>query len=537
MTPKSLRCAIYTRKSSEEGLEQDFNSLHAQREACEAYVLSQAGEGWKALKTAYDDGGVSGGTMERPGLKQLLADVNDGKVDVVVVYKVDRLTRSLTDFARIVEAFDRHGVSFVSVTQAFNTTTSMGRLTLNVLLSFAQFEREVTGERIRDKIAASKKKGLWMGGNLPLGYDASGRTLTINEAEVEQVRYIFKRYLELKSVHVLARELKDAGIVSKRRINKSGVVIGGGSMTRGPLFHLLSNRVYRGQITHKDAVYPGVHPPIVDAELFEAAQALLQSNRRRRTAPSRRRLQAPLTGKLFDEVGEPMSPTTANGRRGRSYRYYVSTSLQKGAVGSEAGELRRLPADALEAWLKSLLDRLHVTGGSKPFEQLMRVEVRRTSAVLTLTPLGPGEANDRFQLVSGVLGEGERAWLGDAGELSIWVPVRLRFRGGSKQVLGAPGRTSRVRPDRALIVALRRAHRLMRRADAAPYLEPSPGAAADTIRSPYERKLVALGYLAPDIQDAILLGLQPVDLTLAKLLSQPLSPDWERQRQAYGFSR
>ena len=253
---RKARCAIYTRKSTEEGLEQDFNSLDAQREACEAFIESQKHEGWVNLPIHYDDGGYSGGTMERPALQRLLADIRGSKVDVVVVYKIDRLTRSLLDFAKIVEVFDAHGVAFVSVTQAFNTATSMGRLTLNVLLSFAQFEREVTGERIRDKIAASKKKGMWMGGYPPLGYDVKERKLVVNEAEAETVRYIFRRYQELRSVLLLKEHLDAAGIVSKRRTAPDGRTYGGKPIARGALYLMLQNRIYRGEIVHKDQTYP-----------------------------------------------------------------------------------------------------------------------------------------------------------------------------------------------------------------------------------------------------------------------------------------
>jgi site-specific DNA recombinase len=263
-----LRCAIYTRKSSEEGLEQEFNSLDAQREACGSYVRSQKHEGWRALPQVYDDPGYSGGNMERPALQRLLADIVASRIDVVVVYKVDRLTRSLADFAKIVEVFDANKVSFVSITQAFNTTTSMGRLTLNVLLSFAQFEREVTGERIRDKIAASKKKGLWMGGQPALGYDIKDRKLVVNEAEAETVRAIFRRYLELGSVRELKTMLDAEGVISKRRTTADGDAYGGQSFSRGALYQMLRNRVYRGEIVHKGAAYPGEHPRIVDEELW-----------------------------------------------------------------------------------------------------------------------------------------------------------------------------------------------------------------------------------------------------------------------------
>jgi site-specific DNA recombinase len=284
---RKVRCAIYTRKSTEEGLEQDFNSLDAQREACEAFILSQKHEGWVALPTPYDDGGYSGGTLQRPALQRLLADIRGSKMDVVVVYKIDRLTRSLLDFAKIVEVFDAHDVAFVSVTQAFNTATSMGRLTLNVLLSFAQFERELTGERIRDKIAASKKKGIWMGGYPPLGYDVKDRKLVVNEAEAKTVRYIFHRYQELRSVRLLKEHLDEAGIVSKRRTAPDGRPYGGKPIARGALYLMLQNRIYRGEIVHKDEAYPGEHEPIVDDDLWQGGADYLgdksgRSGRRQR---------------------------------------------------------------------------------------------------------------------------------------------------------------------------------------------------------------------------------------------------------------
>ena len=274
---KRVNCAIYTRKSSDEGLEKEFNSLDAQREACAAYVLSQKHAGWAALPDQYDDGGLSGGTLERPALQRLLTDIASGKVQIVVVYKVDRLTRSLADFAKIVDVLDSHGASFVSVTQSFNTTTSMGRLTLNMLLSFAQFEREIAGERIRDKIAASKAKGMWMGGNVPLGYDVKERKLIVNTAEAETVRMIFRRYAELGSVRILAEELSGLGIVSKRREGAGGVLAGGNRFSRGALYTLLQNPVYRGEIGHQGKVYPGQHEPIVEAEHWKLVQEKLAS--------------------------------------------------------------------------------------------------------------------------------------------------------------------------------------------------------------------------------------------------------------------
>src|SRR5271155_5363069 len=304
--PRGHRCAIYTRKSSEEGLEQDFNSLHAQREACEAFIKSQTSEGWKLIKTAYDDGGLSGGTMERPALRRLLADIGDGLIDTVVVYKVDRLTRSLADFAKMVELFDAHRVSFVAVTQQFNTTTSMGRLTLNVLLSFAQFEREVTGERIRDKIAASKKNGIWMGGTVPLGYDWCARRLVVNDAEAPTVRLIFERYLKLRSVRRLKEELSRDGIVSKVRVSKKGNQSGGQPFGRGALYELLANPIYLGEIRHRKVRHPGQHPAIVDRKLWERVQHQLREQTAHHRTIDRGAVSSPLAGKLFDENGEPL---------------------------------------------------------------------------------------------------------------------------------------------------------------------------------------------------------------------------------------
>jgi DNA invertase Pin-like site-specific DNA recombinase len=276
--PRRLHCAIYTRKSSEEGLEQEFNSLDAQREACEAYIKSQAGEGWHLIRTHYDDGGISGGTLDRPALQQLLADIKARKVDTVVVYKVDRLTRSLADFAKIVEVFDRRGVSFVSVTQQFNTTSSMGRLTLNMLLSFAQFEREVTGERIRDKIAASKRKGMWMGGFVPLGYDAKDRSLVINEPEAETVRAVFRLYLEHGNVRRVKDEADRLGLATKVRKTENGRMRGGRPLSRGYIYKLLGNPLYAGRIAHKGEVYEGLHEAIIYAETWEAVQRKLAGN-------------------------------------------------------------------------------------------------------------------------------------------------------------------------------------------------------------------------------------------------------------------
>ena len=334
---RRLRCAIYTRKSSEEGLEQEFNSLHAQREACEAYISSQKSEGWALVRDQYDDGGISGGTLERPALQQLLADIEDGLVDVVVVYKIDRLSRSLMDFSKLVEVFDRNGVTFVSVTQSFNTTTSMGRLTLNILLSFAQFEREVIGERIRDKVAASRKRGIWMGGYVPLGYDVQDRKLLVNDAEAASVRRIVERFVELGSATVLARELRHEG-----SRNKQGTLI-----DKGYLYRLLKNRVYRGEAVHKGKAYPGEHDAIIDEALWDRVHAILQESPRKRANNSRAQTPALLKGLIFSENGAAMTPTSTK-KGDKLYRYYVSMDVIRNRETGEETAPMRLAAGMVE---------------------------------------------------------------------------------------------------------------------------------------------------------------------------------------------
>jgi DNA invertase Pin-like site-specific DNA recombinase len=349
-----LRCAIYARVSTDQGLEQDFNSLDAQREACTAYIRSQANEGWVLVPTPYDDGGYSGGNLDRPALKALLEAVAAKRIDVIVVYKVDRLTRSLADFAKLVEAFDASGVSFISITQSFNTTTSMGPLTLNMLLSFAQFEREVTGERIRDKIAASKKKGIWVGGVVPLGYQVVERKLVIDDQEAETVRFIFRRYLELGSLGTLIDDLRQNRIVTRVRALATGRVVGGVSFTRGPLDYLLKNRMYLGEINHGPNSYPGEHPAIVDRGLFEAVQARLAAQAAA-SGYRRSRSDALLTGKLFDHLGRPMTRSHAV-KGGVRYRYYITRASTRPGGGRDT-TIVRLPApDVEEAIFNALED-------------------------------------------------------------------------------------------------------------------------------------------------------------------------------------
>ena len=373
------RCAIYTRKSSEEGLDQNFNSLHAQRQACEAFVKSQAGECWRLIKTAYDDGGFSGATLDRPALKALLEHVKEKRIDVVVVYKVDRLTRSLADFAKIVEIFDAHGVSFVAVTQQFNTTTSMGRLTLNVLLSFAQFEREVTGERIRDKIAASKQKGMWMGGTPPLGYDLRDRHLVVNKAEAETVRLIFRLYIELKTLRRVREELDRKSVLSKQWASRGGVRHGGYAFGRGALYHLLANPIYVGEIRHKSVTYPGQHEAIIERATWHRVQEMLSKKATHPRGQTVRKGGGMLMGKLFDESGEPLYSCWAK-KGQRRYRYLVSKRLVKGTAKPDDGGWR-LPAERTEqAVIVGIRRILSDRGATGLNPQSLRFCCRRTHA-------------------------------------------------------------------------------------------------------------------------------------------------------------
>jgi len=548
MKPPMVRCAIYTRKSSEEGLDQAFNSLDAQREACEAYVLSQTGEGWSALRDRYDDGGISGGTMERPALKRLLADIAAGKVDTVVVYKIDRLTRSLNDFARIVDVLDRAGASFVSVTQAFNTTTSMGRLTLNVLLSFAQFEREVTGERIRDKIAASKAKGMWMGGNPPLGYDPptdkATRSLVVNEPEAETVRLIFRRYLEVGSVNLLVRSLSADGIRSKAWVSTRGRAMGGQAFSSGALRHLLKNRIYLGEIVHKDAAYPNAHPAIVDPEVFNAVQDRLAAG-----AGKTRRLRTGegtglLTGVIFDALGRPMSPTISYGRGGRCYRYYVSAPLQKGGDPSD-GTMRRVPGATVDAFVLDTVSRLarRPVARSDLRDLLRRTELHADHVRLRLSRSSltgqMREPQADLAMVGRRLQPGETIDIDerDPGHIDVNIPARLKTRGGRSWMVMPDGAApaGRARIDQTLVWGLSRAHSIVSAMALRPDGRAINGQAGKAAASPYERAMAGLTFLAPDIQAAIIAGRQPAGLKLEHILRSRIPLAWADQRALYGF--
>ncbi|MBI1394023.1 MAG: hypothetical protein GC152_14905 [Alphaproteobacteria bacterium] len=528
MSKQTKRCALYTRKSTDEGLDQAFNSLDAQREACSAFVKSQASERWREIKTRYDDGGWSGGTLERPALQRLIADVEAGKIDVVVVYKIDRLSRSLADFVRLVETFDRCDVTFVSVTQAFNTTTSMGRLTLNILLSFAQFEREMTGERIRDKIAASKAKGLWVGGSPPLGYDPPGpgeRILRVNEAEAETLRSIFRDYLALGSVNDLRRHLARRGVCSKRRTTRNGREVGGVPFSRGALFHLLSNEIYRGRIVHKGEVHEGLHRAIVDDELFAAVQKKLRQGSRKRPRRQRNVASSTLTGRIFDADGAPMTPAFGYGKQGKIYRYYVSSPLHQNGradrpdAGGDAGAIRRVPAPAIEGFVQDAVGRF---ADRDDLGAAIRIEVRKRTVELLL-------ASRCLPIAATRLGENEHAAL-DANDpelLRIVLPVRMRPRGGRtviENVSAAPAAML----DRKLVQALKKAHAMLERGnDRKAVLNEAPASA-------YQRRLIHLAFLAPELQRAILDGRQPSGLTLSKLLSSRPPASWAKQIELYG---
>jgi DNA invertase Pin-like site-specific DNA recombinase len=563
----TVRCAVYTRKSSEEGLEQEFNSLQAQREACEAFINSQRHEGWVCLRTAYDDGGFSGATMDRPALRQLLADLTAGRVDTVVVYKIDRLTRSLADFAKIVEILDARGASFVSVTQQFNTTTSMGRLTLNVLLSFAQFEREVIGERIRDKIAASKRNGMWMGGVPPLGYQAQNGKLVIVDSEAEIVRFIFRRYAELGSVRLLKDELEARGIQSKLRTSASGRISGGTPFARGALYLMLRNRIYRGEIVHKEQSYVSEHTPIIDQPLWDAVRAQLGANAAQRNEGGKTRQPSLLAGMLFDRDGNRMTPSHAV-KQGTRYRYYVSGSLiTKDRTENSAG--LRIPAVEIEQHVNSQVHRWLLDPGSihkstsarladasmqqrlvaraaeigKRWPELPAARKRAVLAALIERIEVSVEQIDirlrppRLGALLDVAATPLQSMTDDETEI-LSVPVRLRRAGREiRMVIDGTDPFAAAKPDARLIKLLLRARRFnatLFHGEGIPF---AVLAQREGVSRSYFTRLVRLSYLAPDITQAILDGRQPPDLTAEKLLAHSRLPlAWHDQRTLLGFA-
>lgn len=565
MSSKStLRCAVYTRKSTEDGLEQEFNSLEAQREACEAFVASQASLGWKVSKTRYDDGGLSGGTMDRPALQALLEEIRTGRIDIIVVYKIDRLTRSLMDFAKMVEIFDRHEVSFVSVTQQFNTTSSMGRLTLNVLLSFAQFEREVTAERIRDKIAASKKKGMFMGGCVPIGYDARDRKLVINEGEARTIRQIFALYLDLQSVRALKEKLDAEGVLTKRRTSRGGSVTGGKPFSRGNLYQLLKNPIYVGKIAHKGETYVGQHEAIIDNETWDRTQELLTGNAPKRTDDRNRQSLHLLRGILFDETRDRLTPST-NTKNGVRYPYYVSHRLMQSRRKDQDGW--RLPAKHLDGLVLSILQE-HLSRPARLLQLIPsgsvsaeRVPALQSSAQDLMRALESEAPNTRNELIKTFIpkitvshealnievapdallnllmsdrGAVSHTQLSETQTISVshqlkrrGVETRIVINGEHKQPRGV---------DANLIKLIAEATFWMEDLTSGKYGSISELADGLKLDRNEVSRTLPLAYLSPAIVTSILEGSQPADLTandLKRLTNLPMN--WAEQASALGF--
>jgi site-specific DNA recombinase len=549
------RCAIYTRKSSEEGLEQEFNSLAAQREACEAFIRSQRNEGWVWVRTRYDDGGFSGGNLERPALQRLVADIRAGRIDIVVVYKVDRLTRSLADFARLVELFDAEAVSFVSVTQQFNTTSSMGRLTLNVLLSFAQFEREVTGERIRDKIAASKKKGMWMGRNVPLGYDASERTLVINPAEADSVRSIFALYRELGCVRRVKEEADRLGLRTKCRTTATGTERGGKLFSRGHLYTLLANPIYTGQIAHKGELHPGQQPALIDDETWSTVRDQLAAN----TSDHRRKAKAAEPSLLVDARGERLTPSHAV-KKGRRYRYYVSAALITDAGTDRAQGCRLAAREIEEAVIRILADALNSPArlverfgaAGIPGDQIRKLLSRAARMAAALGGSSGERAKTVRELVEKIIVDEKTIIIklrrglllgGDvsssaseaSSDSSVELTATAAFtRRGAETKLVLPGLAPQKhssRCDPALIKAIARGRAWFEELATGRARSLQELAKRDGIARRYIRRLIGLAFLSPQLVEAILQGRQPVELTTTRLTEFDLPLDWTEQHK------
>lgn len=554
---KKIRCAIYTRKSSEEGLEQEFNSLDAQYEACAAYIVSQKAEGWVLLPERYDDGGISGGTLDRPGLQRLLADIDRGTVDQILVYKIDRLTRSLADFAKMVDRLDAAGTSFVSVTQSFNTATSMGRLTLNMLLSFAQFEREVTAERIRDKIAASKKKGLWMGATVPLGYAADGRSLKIAEPDAAVIRTIYDLYLKYQNARIVKEAVDALGLKTPVRTLISGRVKGGAAFSYGHVHYILTNPVYAGRIRHHAKVYPGQHPPLIDPEVWDSIQKQLQGDAAKgRTFTKRNRNGArasasPLAGKIYDQTGDRLTPSHSKTAKGRKLRYYVSHRLVRGTSARDPSGWR-LPAPELEDKVADLirwhLNQPQVRAGvlsDAAADETAEIGIR-LAEVATAIPEKATEAKrfciafvDRIDIAPGeicIALSGDhlaKSLEVDAARinedlLTFRSPFQHRKRGvETKLIIG----DEPAEIDETLLRNIARAHRyfdLVRSGKTFAEI-----AEIEAVSKRRVQQVVELAFLAPDVIRAVREGRQPVGMTSDRLKRHAFSPIWTEQRDAF----
>ncbi|MGB9366214.1 MAG: recombinase family protein [Xanthobacteraceae bacterium] len=545
---KRVRCVIYTRVSTEYGLEQDFNSLDAQRDAAEAYIRSQAHDGWTLVRTRYDDGGFSGGSTDRPALQQLLADIGDGKVDVIVVYKVDRLTRSLADFAKLVELFDSHGVSFVSVTQQFNTTTSMGRLTLNVLLSFAQFEREITSERIRDKIAASKRKGIWVGGMVPLGYTVRDRKPVIVEEEAERVRFIFNRYMELAGIGPLLTDLRKRKVHTKIRELSTGRTIGGIPFTRGSLGHLLRNRFYIGEVSYKGEICAGEQPPILDRAAFDAVQAKL-ADQRNSEQVKRASSEALLIGKLFDDRGNRMTPSHAR-KGGRKYRYYISSPLIQGTP-ERLGAVKRVPAVELESKVVNAVRQHLNADATLSAAELIAEHIDRVT-------IESGEIAVWFRAVvdSTAQQEGEAPTRGQGGKQTAVVALRPKPPQASARasdVLRIPWAKTAMKRQRAvlppddpsadrrpiradsrnkLLQSIARGRRWLAELQSGA-LDAEAIARRDGCSKRHVNMTISLAFISPELVQAAADGMLPRGVGVARLIDAPAV--WTRQLEMLGF--
>lgn len=538
---RRIRCAIYTRKSSEDGLEQDFNSLDAQREACEAYIASQKHEGWELLPDHYDDGGISGGHLDRPALQRLMQAVDEKRVDQIVVYKIDRLTRSLADFAKLVDRLDAAETSFVSVTQSFNTATSMGRLTLNMLLSFAQFEREVTAERIRDKIAASKRKGMWMGGSVPLGYQANGRTLIIKEAEAKTIRVLYGLYLEHGNIRKVKERAEELNLRSRRRERTDGRVSGGKHFDRGHLQHILSNPVYAGRIRHKKQVYEGQHPALIDPDVWDKVQQMLQSGAAIARGSKQKATRSLLAGKLFDETGDLLTPSHSR-KKGRRLRYYISRRLVKDRSRKHPNAWR-LPAEQVEGMLDELV-RQHMSRSDAVAvmtEGLTAAELSDASgrlqerdtvterlALIERVDLKPGSLTvrlDKSMLADRLGSKPEQL---NPAELTIKAPFRMRRRGVELKLhLGeAPAET-----DKTLVQNIVKARRWLAMVVAGKTF--SEIAKPEGVSKRRVQDVTNLALLAPDVLDGIAAGEQPDGLTTDYLIKTRFPAVWSEQRDQF----
>jgi DNA invertase Pin-like site-specific DNA recombinase len=542
---KTVRCAIYTRKSSEEGLDQAFNSLDAQREACAAYILSQASEGWTALPDIYDDGGLSGGTLDRPALQRLLAEVAGGRVDIIVVYKVDRLTRSLLDFSKLVESFDKAGTSFVSVTQSFNTTTSMGRLTLNMLLSFAQFEREVTAERIRDKIAASKAKGMWMGGTPPLGYEPDGRSLKIVEEHAALIRDIFDRYLRLGNVRYVAEELECDEVRSPVRTSIGGKTFGGAFFARGQIYGILKCPTYVGEVHHRGSVYPGLHTRIVDRETWDRTQATLAGNLRGHRSGERAASPSLLAGKIVDGAGRPLIPVHATKGKTR-YRYYVSRDLQDGTTSIGL----RIPAAEIEAAVRMRIGAIFDDGFALATTDWLQVSpgdyATLTERCSDIAGRSRGMVRDLLQQVRICDGRIEidcsTAAIAEAlgvqrdddapDRHTVISDVRLTRSGRAMRLIQENGAAIASSPNASLIRLIIKARRWWARLRVGDVDIKTLGK-IEGVQAAYITRVVRLAFLSPAVVEGILAGntLPGVDATSLTLGYEP-APAWRDQEVA-----